>query len=172
MPDWVSTTASVFAGGALTMASAWLADRRSANREREKLREERRERLIMRRNDFQRETLLALQVAAQKFIRGTSAAHHQDRIAFRQTGEWQKQLLGEDLSNNLLQFVAEVMLLGSRISDDEVRALANQLRAQASCVGRSSDKEAAEQWMLAASDTHQAIIERIGVLIREMDEWA
>lgn len=158
------------AGGALTMISAWLADRRLTERERERRREERRERLILRRNDFQRDALLALQVASQKLLRCAGAMHHQDVMAFRQSGQWQKQQFGDDLSNQYLHQVTETMLLGSRIWDDEVRRLADALREHTSRVSLSASEQEAERRMEAAAETQRALIQRIGQLVREMDE--
>jgi hypothetical protein len=57
MSSWLTTTLSVIAGGLLTMFSAWLADGRLRERDRERRREERQERFSIRRDDFQRETL-------------------------------------------------------------------------------------------------------------------
>ena len=65
------TLMSVIAGGVLTMVAAWFADKRLTERDREGRREERHERLATRRNEFQRETLLSLQVTAQKLLRNT-----------------------------------------------------------------------------------------------------
>lgn len=170
MPVWIATTVSVIAGGVLTMFAAWLADRRLTQRDRERRREERHERFVIRRNDFQRETLLALQNASQWLLRTTAAMHHQDVVEHRKTGQWQRQQFGDDLSNDHLKLTTETMLLASRIRDDDVRALADRLRDRASVVSISSDHNEAESRMMAAADTQQALIQRIGQLVRELDE--
>ena len=66
MVDWIAATAGVVVGGELTMATGWFADMRLTKRERERRKEDRHERFLIRRNDFQRDTLLQLQVASQK----------------------------------------------------------------------------------------------------------
>ena len=170
MPSWLATTASVIAGGVLTMLAAWLGDRRITERDRERRREERRERLVTRRNDFQRETLLALQDASQKLLRNTGASLHQDVVAHRTTGTWQRQQLPDDLSNDRLRLTTETMLLASRVRDDEVRALADRLRTQTAVVGLSSGENEAESRMMAAADTQGALIQRIGEIVRGLDE--
>lgn len=170
MPIWLATTVSVIAGGLLTMLAAWLADQRLTERDRERRREERRERVVTKRNDFQRETLLSLQNASQKLLRNTGASLHQDVMAHRATGKWQKQQLPSDLSNDHLLLITETMLLASRVRDDGVRAFADRLRTQTSVVGLSSGKSDAENRMLAAADTQQALIQRIGEIVRELDE--
>jgi hypothetical protein len=135
MPDWLGTILSVILGSALTMASNWLADRRLSDQGREHRREERRERLTIRRKDFQRETLLALQIASQNLLRNTGAALHQDMLAHRNGGEWQRQKLPDNLSDDDLRLRTDTMLLASRVRDDSVRSLADRLRSQTADVG-------------------------------------
>jgi hypothetical protein len=161
---------SVVAGGLLTMLAAWLADRRLTERDRERRRDERRERLADRRNDFQRETLLALQVASQKLLRTTGRMHHLDVVAFRTTGQWQRQQFPDDLSDDQLRQKTEAMLLASRVRDDETRTLAERLRERAAVVGMSSNEGEAQSRMMAAADIQSALVDRIGQLLREMDE--
>jgi len=170
MPNWLATTMSVIAGGVLTMLAAWLGDRRITERDRERRSDERRERLVTRRNDFQRETLLALQEASQKLLRNTGASHHQDVIAYRTTGKWQRQQSTDDLSNDFLRLTTETMLLASRVRDDEVRGLADRLRTEASAVNFSIDESEAESCITAAGDTQSALIQRIGEIVRGLDE--
>jgi len=169
MPDWLGTLLGVVAGGSLTLFAGWLADKRLTDRERERRKEDRRERIAIRRSDFQRETLLALQLASQKLIRNTGAALHQDIVAHRTGGEWQRQQLPDGLSDDHLHWTTEAMLLASRVRDDEVRNLADQLRSQATKVGFSSNEPEAERRIAEAATTHAALIDRIGLLIREID---
>lgn len=169
MPDWLATTLSVIVGGALAMATSWLADRRLTERDRERRREEQRERLADRSNDFQRETLLALQLASQKLLRNTGASLHQDVLAYRTAGIWQRQQLPGNLSDEHLQLTTETMLLASRIRDDQVRVLAERLRGLASEVGNSHDETEANTRMMAAADVQGSLLEKIGALVRELD---
>jgi hypothetical protein len=170
MPDWLGTVLGVIAGGALTLFSGWLADTRLNTRERERRKDERSERIAIRRSDFQRETLLALQTASQKLIRNTGASLHQDIVAHRTGSQWQKQQLPDNLSDEHLQWNTETLLLASRVRDDEVRGLADQLRSQCTVVGFSGSEAEAEGRMAAAAVTQDALIQRIGFLVREIDE--
>jgi hypothetical protein len=86
MPTWLATILSVIAGGLLAILAAWIADIRLAARERERRIEERRDHRAIRRDDFQRETLLALQVASQKLLRTAGRIQHLDLMAFRKNG--------------------------------------------------------------------------------------
>lgn len=170
MPAWIEATVSVLIGGALAMFAAWLGDRRLTERERKRRQEERHERLIVQRDTFQRETLLALQVASQALLRNTGASLHLDILAYRRTGKWQRQQLPDDLSNGQLNLTTETMLLASRVRDGEVRGLAEQLREQTSAVGFASDELEAERRMMDASELQQSLIQRIGQLVRDLDE--
>lgn len=159
MPSWLATMMGTIAGGLITMFAAWLADRRLTERERE-----------CRRNDFQHETLLALQVASQKLLRATGSMHHLDVMAFRTTGRWQRQQFPDELADDHLQQITETMLLASRVRDYETRAFAEQLREHASAVSMSQNEGEAESRMMAVADIQSALINRIGLLVREMEE--
>jgi hypothetical protein len=170
MPEWLSTTITLLAGGALTIIAGWLTDRRASERDRERRLEERHERFLVRRNDFQRESLLVLQDSSQRLLRSAGAMHHQDVVAHRTTGKWQRQQFGDELSKENLRAMTDTMLFASRVRDDEVRSLAEQLRAQTVAVSSSADEAQAERVMLAAGETQQALIQRIGQLVRELDD--
>lgn len=171
MLDSLATTLSVIAGGALTMASGWLADRRLTERDRERRREELHVQLAIRRNDFQRETLLNLQVASQRLLRTTGAMHHLDLLEFRATGKRCMEF-PDDLSDGYLQQITETMLLASRVRDEEVRGLADRLREHTSVVCVSMNEGEAKNRMMAAFNTQQALVLRIGQLVRDMDQVA
>lgn len=169
MNNWLSTVLAVLVGGMLTTLSSWLADRRLTDRERERRREERFERFTIRRNDFQRETLLALQLSSQKLLRASGKMHVQDLIAFRKTSEWQKQHFSEGLSDEHLLHLTETMLLTSRVLDDECRAVSDAFRECAASVARSRNEAESEERMTNAVAMQQSLIARIGMLVREMD---
>jgi hypothetical protein len=170
MATWLEATLSVIAGGALTVISTWIADKRLTERERERRSEEKRERRTIRRDDFQRETLLALQVASQKLLRVTGRMQHLDMVAFRATDQWQRQQFPDGLSDDSLLYTTETLLLASRTRDDEVRKLADQLRECAAQVGMSPNGGVAESRMITAAEIQLALVSRVGQLVREMDE--
>lgn len=170
MPDWLGAVLGVITGGALTLFSGWLADTRLNARELQRRRDERSELIALRRSDFQRETLLALQIASQKLIRNTGASLHQDILAHRTGLKWQKQQLPGNLSDKHLEWNTETLLLASRVLDDQVRGLADQLRSECTVVVVSRSEAEAEGGMAEAAATQKALIQRIGSLVREIDE--
>jgi hypothetical protein len=169
MWEGLAGTFSVLAGGFLTIASGWFADRRLTARERGRRCEERNERLATRRDEFQRETLLALQEASQKLLRTTGAMYHQDVMEFRKSGRWQRQAFRDGRSEEYLHQNTDTMLLGSRVADNETRALANELRRLASLVTLSEDEREAQVRLTSAAETQEALIYRIGELVRALD---
>lgn len=170
MPDWLATTVSVLAGGALTIVSSWMSDGRSTKRERERRQEDRRDRTTDRRNDFQRETLLSLQGTAQKLMRNAAACFHQDRMAYKKSGTWRLQLLPDNLSDNQLLLMTETMLLASRIRDESTRNLADQLRSLVAAIVESEDEREAASKMKSMAELQVVLVQRIGKLVREIDE--
>lgn len=170
MPDWLATFLSLLAGSVLAIGSGWVSDRRSAARDREKREAEYRERLIGRRDEFQRETLLQLQDAAMRLLRATGAALHADTMAFRSTGRWQRQKLGEDQSEGHRLAVQETLVLATRVRDEQVRELADALRIRCSDTLFSESELTGQQAMLAAAATHGELTQRIGELVRQIDD--
>lgn len=170
MEDWLSTVISVLAGGLLTAGSAWLNDTRLNERERERRREERRDRLASRRNEFQRETLLALQVACQRLIRNAGASLHHDIVAYRTTGKWQKGLLPNGLSDEQLDLNTQTMLLATRVRDEEIRRLSEELRIRLTHVFQTSGEAEAEFILMSAGSIQAPLLERIGQLLRNLDD--
>lgn len=103
-------------------------------------------------------------------MRNTGAALHQDELAHRAGAVWQRQQLPEGLADEALQLTTETLLLASRIRDDEVRALADRFRTEASKVGFGASSDEAHKSIMTASETQGLLLKRIGLLVREIDE--
>jgi hypothetical protein len=156
----------------------WLKNLRESEREREARREARREALSDQRRNFQRQTLLELQEAVQDLTRATGAMHHHDDMAFRRTGEWQRELLAEPLNEQLLLANRRVMLLAVRVRDDSLRATVQRFRGHCSdtlIVGRGSDSDSqlratSQAAMQSALPLVEQIHDRIGEILRTLDD--
>lgn len=170
MTDWLSTLLAVFAGGGVTMLSSWLADKRSFARERERSVLDRADRSLLLRNNFQRETLLALQQAAQSLIRATGEMHALDLGAHRLTGEWRKNRFGEELNQKHLSAVTDTLIYASRVRDGGIRELAGRLRAECTMVLDCQLPESAMKLMNCAVEVHKELIESIGRSLRDLDD--
>ncbi|WP_353200392.1 hypothetical protein [Sandarakinorhabdus sp.] len=169
MQDWLTTIASVTIGGLIAAVSTWFNDGRITKRGRERRKEERNERLIARNNEFQRETLLALQVASQKLIRNAGASLHQDIVAHRTTGKWHKQPLPNGLSDEQMELTTQVMLLANRVRDDQVRQLVDEFRIRLNHVFQTSGEVESEFMLLSAGSIQGPLLDQIGQILRDLD---
>lgn|ERR1700735_2607249 len=88
---------TLIGGYLLKVFSDFLQHRRTLEREREAREALRRNQLEERRTTFQRQNLLDLQEAVSDLARATGQANVQGNKAYRETGRWGTQLLGEDL---------------------------------------------------------------------------
>jgi len=150
----------------------WIRDKRTAKREKLSREEKRRSDIYERKVNFQRETLLNLQEALLNLVRATGESYHQDSMIFKQTGVWQKQLLGAELDERYRLAQANISILTVRVKDEAVRTMVNQLRSLSVSTVSSSSEEAAAQAIKKGSEVMDTLNERIGVLLRELDDEA
>jgi hypothetical protein len=96
--------------------------------------------------------------------------HHLDVVAFRESNTWQRQLFPDDLSEGQRLAQVRTGVLSVRVRDDRVRQLAGDLRTYAGQTGScasEADGEAVMQEMGFALDT---LNERIGEILRQLDD--
>ncbi len=156
-------------GFATKYASDVFQDRRTADREREARRATLHYKFIERRIEFQHQTLLKLQETIMGLGRATGAMHHQDIMAYRSTGNWQKQLYPDDLSDSARIFQAEAMMFAARVRDDEVRELVEKFKDYCAGVVISPTKEDSEIVMSNMTEIFEVLNQKIGVLLRGLD---
>lgn len=129
-----------------------------------------REQLAQQRRVFQRETLLALQEVTFDVIRATGAAHHQDEMSFRATGQWQKQLLGKELDEATGLAMRRTSILSLRVRDASLRELVQTFKTYAAQTTISMNRELGNSAMQNAADSFEKVQERIGKLLRTLDD--
>jgi hypothetical protein len=164
VPYWFPVV--TLALGALgTVIAEWWREQRGERRTRQAARDA-----------FQRETLLALQDALMVLGRVMSRVHMHDLNAYRETGEWGKVPLPDELDEGTRTAIVGVNRHRVRVLDDDVR---NAVKAFVELAGemaipplsatthdlRMAAAEAAYRRMTAAFEPLQ---ERIGVLLREV----
>jgi hypothetical protein len=176
MPDatvgWfpvVTPVVTLLLGYALKSVSELVGHRRTLQREREAREVTRRDKFYERRTDFQRQTLLDLQEAMSDLIRSTGAAHHQDTMAYRQTGKWQKHLLGEVLDESCHKAMRRTLILWVRVQDDSVREMVQRCRECASKVMVGPNKEDSDVALANMAKIFEELNPKIGELIRTID---
>ena len=163
----VVTTLAGFIAGALT---EWFRDWHATRREHQARKAKRTDDLFDRQVEFQRQTLLDLQEAIAQLGRATGAIHHQDDMAFRRTGRWERRPVGEDLSEEHRKAVIRTSMLCVRARDDEVRKLVDQLRTECTHALMAGGPEEAGQVMASAMKVFERANDRIGAVLRQLDE--
>jgi hypothetical protein len=158
-------------GFALSFVTDWFRRQHELERDRESRRETRRDKLSEQRRNFQRETLLALQEAVFDLTRTTGAAHHQDEMAYRKTGQWQKQLLGEELNQQDFLAMRRTGMFVVRVRDSSLRELVLKFRELAGEMASTRlSREACASVMNNMVDLVEQIHNRTGELLRTLDD--
>lgn len=150
--------------------SEWLRDRRTSKRDREARAAARRDQRLEHRTTFQRQTLLELQETALDMSRFTGRIWHLDRMASRQSGKWQQQLVPDDLDEGYRAAQARTFMLGSRARDVSIRDSVDKFKACSAEVVYSSTREDAERAMRSLELEIDELNRRIGERLRELDD--
>jgi hypothetical protein len=166
----VTPVVTLLLGYAPKSISELVGHQRALEREREAREVARRDKLNEHRTDFQRQTLLDLQEALLNLTRTAGATHHEDIMAHRRTGEWQKQRIGEELNENVCLAMVRTAILGVRVHDDLVREMVQQCRDYASTVSISPSPNDSEVAMAAMGSTLEELNQRVGELLRKIDD--
>ncbi|SRR5216683_1869088 len=147
----------------------WFRDNRAYKRERESRDSGRRDAWIERRNAFQTQTLLDLQDETAKWIRCVREVHFLQTSRSDAVGEWPDIPYPAELGDRLGEATSRTIMFSGRIRDGEVRETFKQLRDELGKVIWASNKSDSERWIRASNTTFEALNERIGVLLRDLD---
>lgn len=121
-----------------------------------------------RRADFQRQTLVDLQDALQAFARATGRAHHEDVMAYRQSGQWAKTPISDEWNQKLLDATGRINALWVRVLDKELRDLVVATRNASVDADMAKSDVAAEQAMRTFSESLVRAYERLGDILRTL----
>jgi hypothetical protein len=153
-------------GGALVIVSSLVVElvrsRGALRLDKEKRADDRRLGL----DQFQRETLLALQDAALQLVSRVGAKQVRDFQAADQSGMWPEMPEGDELVESVRHAARVLDVLRSRLEDEELRALTSRLDAAAIAVNRASSADASRKARTDLSNMSGAMIERSGEVIR------
>lgn len=178
VPLWlpIVTLVGGYIGSLLTEA---FRDKRARDREaarardeREQAREQReaeREReVVERREQFQRETLLALQPAFLRAGRAWGASHHHDEMAVRQGASWGATLLPEELDRDVFQAFSELVVMEARVHNADLREKLGRFRSLHARSVVTRDAVEAQSLFQEALDLYEQVAARIGELLRAL----
>jgi hypothetical protein len=161
---------TLFLGFAASWISEWFRDGRTIKREREAREAASRVQRSERRTNFQRETLLNLQDSVAKLARATGRMHHLDEMEHRKTGKWRSSRFPENLNADAHQSNVSVMLLTSRVRDDDIRELAETFRRAANEVPICPNAEAAGNSLAKMAEALGSLHQSIGKMLRKLDD--
>jgi len=174
---WIPAALTAF-GGFATAALSFLGvrildarkDERTFQREKAAREEGRRDRVIERRNEQERQTLIEVQAVAQRYLRNAGKMEHFEVMQSRETGKWQQTQYPPLLSDQAHEIGIQLLALTVRVRDEQVRNLVDQLTDSA--LGASSTKSEAQsrEKMSAASDCFDKLNKRINEVLRALDD--
>lgn len=142
-------------------------DERTRARESNARAETRQERLNDRRDEFQRETLLALQGAMSQLARAAGEAHVANRVSAHANGSWAaRDLLGEELNQREMIAFRDANTLRVRVADDQTRDLVDTMSRHAAFAPLAGTEGEAADAMTAMGEAFDAANGRIGELLR------
>jgi hypothetical protein len=167
--NWFPVLTLLLGFGAKSL-SDWVDHRRIVERDHAARGAARKEKNLERRIDFQHQTLLDLQEACMQLARSTSAMHHQDIMAFRNTGVWQKQLFGDDLSESARLANAKTMMLAARVRDEVTRELVSRFKGYCNEIGSTETQQASEHALVNSTQVFDEVNKRIGELLRSLED--
>lgn len=159
-------------GACLKAAFDWLGDRRMSARERAARLDQRRDARAARRTEFQRETLLALQEAIILLGRLTGQAHYQTLMAHREGAGWGNLPVTEEVSVGYTDALNLTTKLRARTADEEARQLAQLFQNECTSTVFAVSEASAEAGRQRLVKVQDELHERIGLLIRQLDEEA
>lgn len=150
----------------------YFADARKAKAEATARNEARHQAVALGKVAFQKEALVELQELLESLGRNLGRTHYEDVKASRETGKWRKNLLGEPLNTDLTKTQSRVMILGSRVSDDEVREGVRSFRTGIARFFMATTERDAEIALDSLVSLSFVLHESIGKSIRELEERA
>jgi hypothetical protein len=158
-------------GYAAKSATDWLQDRRHAAREAASRSETRRHQILLRRADFQRQTLLELQDAAKQLTRKTAQICFAYKAAQQSGGgEWGEHPLPPELDESVRESRATISLLRVRVRDARIVHLTDELLTAGVECSLANSEEAAFSKFGEASEHGNQLNDRIGEILKELDD--
>jgi len=174
MADIASNTwfpvVTLLLGYGIKFYSDWTQNRWTTAREREAREAAKHDKLFERRSELQRQSLLELQEAVMQLARATGALNHQDEMALRAGGKWQRQAGTGDVSETFRFAQARISTLCARVRDDGVRDLAGKFRACCTAVVHSESQADSASAMRDMVRVLDELNQQIGKVLRKLDD--
>lgn len=146
------------------------AEKRRAAFDRESRIEKRKELILMQRIDLQRKALGDVQVAVVDLMRYTAQISLADIKAFRSSGKWRHEPLGDDLNEKSRSAFRQVTLTKVRVRDEHVRGIVGSVSGLCADVTLARSSNESENIIQAAGQLFQELNEKIGEALRALED--
>ena len=159
---------SLIIGWGLSSLSGWWKDKRVSKREREIRLVERREAKRVRRNEFQRESLLGLQEAAASLMKAAIETYRHNWAGPQEQGTL--KLSSVDVDRDYLNAETQIGMFLHRVHDQDVRNACNAFRLQClNSTGPFPDRDQARVAVNECSGLLSRLNHAVGNSIGELD---
>ncbi|MGH1451353.1 MAG: hypothetical protein ACRBBM_18265 [Pseudomonadaceae bacterium] len=149
-------------GALASLGGTWLTNHNARTLHAEALKLERDEKA----RAFQRDTLIALQDAVHDLLRLIARGHHEDILAFRETGKWGKTLLTNEVSDGQMLARRHMLILLERVLNDALRTQVKDLNAKLTEISFAVNETDAHRLWDSASIHGLEVLEHIGKALR------
>jgi hypothetical protein len=120
------------------------------------------------RSRFQHQTLVELQDALMQLARATGKAHVQDLMNFQQSGIWQRELIDDETSEKHGNYTRQVIVLVSRVENDEVRRIALEVKSDLHSALSSESVDASQNFMANMDSKLNELNRVVGIQLQQL----
>lgn len=159
----IGTLIGAIVGAAASIITTYLANKNSANLQREADSQERMERA----RSFQRDTLLKVQDTLHDALRLMMRSHQEDLETYRTGTVWGKGLLSIELDESVRVTNRLLALLNERISNDSLRNELKELRKNISQLGFADSEHQANSLVKSSVRMADVFMENLGDVLRK-----
>ena len=151
-------------GALASIGTTWISARNASTLQKQSSSLERMER----ERAFQRETLVELQDALHDVFRMTARTYLEDSASFKQSGNWGKSLLSEEVDEGIRLANRKVSILIERIANDLLRSELKDAMKVSGQMGLARSQAEAETVFVRMNATVSDVMERLGNVLRSL----
>lgn len=116
---------------------------------------------------FQRETLLKLQSEIRNYLRASVLVYRADNKNFKESGDWGKCALPDELSDQLLELNSKTTILIQRISNDELRNKLTEFKGVVAKSQLADNEYDAGAYYMEYINLYEEVSDNLGRVLRE-----
>lgn len=161
---------SAMGGGAITIAAQYFTDKRRLKSEMDERRENRAEKILLRRLEIQHRTLIELQDAIQMKTRATGKSHIEDVFAARKGSGWKNNQISVEANTLDFESTNLIAKIGQRVRDEKIRSLAKKFSASCTEVMVAQSENEGEAKLNQSMAILEKLSDAIGSEMRAMDD--